>query len=197
MRPADIITLHINERSLIKSTFCFIECSSNCDEEIFYVSYCPEDGPFLKKVVEFTLWFREQGYNVQMDVMQTPKNESQLRQLGRLRFSELQLKRAKNVLMVVSPGYLKLCKLDESHEATKGRLSNKELQVFSEITQIRSELCSTMYRNSRFIPVLFGGVKETELPFWIKDMVVFSWPEDKMNNRLLFRLAEQVEYSLL
>ena len=130
-----------------------------------------------------------------MDIMQSSTNEKQLRELGRFRFGEMQLRQAKNVFMIVSPAYLKLCRLDEETIAEEN-LSQNDRIVYSEITHIRSELCSTFYRNCRFIPVLFG-VKEIELPFWIKELVVYTWPDDKVNNRLLYRLNEQVEYGIV
>lgn len=148
----------------------------------------------MSKIVEFTTWFRKQGYDVQMDIMQTSSNETQLRELGRLRFGDMKLEKAKNVFMIISPSYLKLCRLDEE-ETHLWNLTKDEMIVYSEITHIRNELCSTAYRSSRFVPVLFG-VEETGLPFWINVLVVYNWPEDKLNNRLLYRLNEQLEYTI-
>lgn len=164
-------------------------------KDYFYVSYCPENECLIKNVVEFTSWFRQQGYDVQLDILQSPNNEAQLKELGPFRFGEKQLGNAKNVFMILSASYLRLCKLDEEGEIGIENLSRQERIVYSEITQIRNELCSTVYRNSRFIPVIFG-VKEIELPFWIKELVVYTWPDDKLNNRLLYRLNEQMEYAL-
>jgi hypothetical protein len=127
-----------------------------------------------------------------MDIMSTPSNQEELKELGRLRWGEKQLLRAKNVFIIVSPSYLNLCRLDEG-KTDASSLTQEETIIYSEITQIRNKLCSTAYISSRFIPVLFG-VKETELPFWIKQLVVYSWPNDKMNKKLLYRMNEEMSY---
>lgn len=143
--------------------------------------------------MEFTSWFREHGYDVQMDLMHGPRSELRLRELGRFRFGELQLQKAKYVFMIVSPDYLKLCR-QNGEETNLDGLSHAEKIVYNEIMYVHHELCSTAFRNSRFLPVLFG-VEAIELPFWMKELVVFSWPEDKKNLRLLYRLNEQLEYT--
>ena len=121
--------------------------------------------------------------------MSTPSNQEELKELGRLRWGEKQLLRAKNVFIIVSPSYLNLCRL----KTDASSLTQEETIIYSEITQIRNKLSSTAYISSRFIPVLFG-VKETELPFWIKQLVVYSWPNDKVNNKLLYRMNEEMSY---
>ena len=143
--------------------------------------------------MNFISWLRGKGFDVQMDRMLSLSNEQLLRELGRFRFGQVQLSKAKNVFMIVSPSYLRLCRLDE-HEPTLDSLSHEEKIVYSEIVYIRDDLCSTMFRNDRFIPVLFG-VEEADLPYWIRELVIYSWPEDKTNNRLMFRLNNQPEYT--
>jgi hypothetical protein len=127
-----------------------------------------------------------------MDIMSTSANLEDLKELGRLRWGEKQLREANNVFIVVSPSYLNLCRLDEV-KTDASSLTQEEKIVYNEITQIRSELSSTAYISSRFIPVLFG-VKETDLPFWIKQRVVYTWPDDKMNNKLLYRMNDEISY---
>jgi hypothetical protein len=127
-----------------------------------------------------------------MDIMSTSANLEDLKELGRLRWGEKQLREANNVFIVVSPSYLNLCRRDEV-KTDASSLTQEEKIVYNEITQIRSELSSTAYISSRFIPVLFG-VKETDLPFWIKQRVVYTWPDDKMNNKLLYRMNDEISY---
>jgi hypothetical protein len=127
-----------------------------------------------------------------MDIMSTSANLEDLKELGRLRWGEKQLREANNVFIVVSPSYLNLCRRDEV-KTDASSLTQEEKIVYNEITQIRSELSSTAYISSRFIPVLFG-VKETDLPFWIKERVVYTWPDDKMNNKLLYRMNDEISY---
>ena len=162
------------------------------DPGYIYVSYISESKGHTEKVVDFSNWFRKHGYDVQMDIMSTPSNQEDLKELGRRRWGEKQLLRAKNVFIILSPPYLNLCRLDEG-KTDASSLTQEEKIIYSEITQIRNELSSTAYISSRFIPVLFG-VKETELPFWIKQLVVYSWPDDKMNNKLLYRINEEISY---
>ena len=156
------------------------------------MSYVSESESHMEKVADFCSWFRKHGYNVQMDIMATESNQEDLKELGRLRWGEKQLTRAKNVFIIVSPSYLNLCRFDEA-ERDGSSLTQEETIIYSEITQIRNELSSTAYISSRFIPVLFG-VKETELPFWIKQLVVYNWPNDKMNDKLLYRINQEVSY---
>ena len=118
-----------------------------------------------------------------MDLMHGPRSELRLRELGKAKF----------VFIIVSSAYLKLCQ-HNGEEINLDGLSQAEKVVYNEIMYVRNELCSTVFRNSRFLPVLFG-VEAIELPFWMKQLVVFSWPEDKKNQRLLYRLNEQLEYT--
>ena len=127
-----------------------------------------------------------------MDIMSTSDHLEDLKELGRLRWGQQQLLRAENVFLIVSPSYLNLCRLDEG-KTDASSLTQEETIVYSEITQIRSELSSTAYISSRFIPVLFG-VKETDLPFWMKQRVVYKWPDDKVNDKLLYRMNDEVSY---
>ena len=101
--------------------------------------------------------------------------------------------------MIVSPSYLRLCRLDE-HAGKSGQdkpmvdsLSLEEKMVYNEIMYIRYDLLSTVSRNDRFIPILFG-VDEAKVPFWIKDLLLYTWPDEKEKERLLYRLYNKPEY---
>ena len=169
---------------------CIFPVDNPRDPGYMYISYVSESESHIEKVSDLCTWLRKHGYNVQMDIMATQSNQEDLKELGRLRWSEKQLTRAKNVFIIISPSYLNLCRLDEG-ENDRSSLTQGETIIYSEITQIRNELSSTAYISSRFIPVLFG-VKETELPFWIKQLVVYNWPNDKTNDKLLHRVNEEV-----
>ncbi|XP_028407096.1 uncharacterized protein LOC114529472 [Dendronephthya gigantea] len=162
------------------------------DPDLIYASYISENKGHTEKVVDFGSWLRKHGYNVQMDIMLSPSNQQDLKELGRLRWGAEQLSKARSVFLLVSPSYLKLCRLDVG-ETNASSLTLEEKIIFSEITQMRNDLSNDAYISSRFIPVLFG-VKETELPFWIRQRVVYSWPDDKMNDRLLHRVRAEVSY---
>ena len=166
----------------------------------YYVSYCHEnDESFITKVVNFISWLRKRGFDVQADCMLSEDNELLLREIGRLRFRDQLLGKAKNVFMIVSPSYLRLCRLDE-HAGKSGQdkptvdsLSLEEKMVYNEIMYIRYDLLSTVSRNDRFIPILFG-VDEAKVPFWIKDLLLYTWPDEKEKERLLYRLYNKPEY---
>lgn len=122
--------------------------------------------------------------------MAAPSNQEDLKELGRRRWGEKQLLNAKNIFIILSSSYLDLCRLDEG-KIPALPLTHEEMIIYDEITKIRNDLSSSAYISSRFIPVLFG-VNETELPFWIKQLVVYTWPEDAFNNKLLYRINEEI-----
>lgn len=125
-----------------------------------------------------------------MDIMAAPSNQEDLKELGRRRWGEKQLLNAKNIFIILSSSYLDLFRLDEG-KIPALPLTHEEMIIYDEITKIRNDLSSSAYISSRFIPVLFG-VNETELPFWIKQLVVYTWPEDAFNNKLLYRINEEI-----
>ena len=144
-------------------------------------------------------WLRENQIDVQMLTdegdMLTERNRKLRREMISFKFREHMLTTADKVFIILSPSYLKLCDMKED-DAINQNVSEEEKLVNGEIIQIRSELHEQMYRSNRFIPILFRLEKATSIPFWIKELVFFSWPEDKTNKRLLNWLNGLPEYPL-
>ena len=73
--------------------------------ETYYACYFPESPSYQFEVAEVVNCFRENGYKVEMDVM----NSNELVDLGPTRWAEQQIKNARNVLVFLSPELLRLC----------------------------------------------------------------------------------------
>jgi hypothetical protein len=159
--------------------------------DAYYVSYYAESDKFVKEVKKFVYWLHGNGFDVEMLTdegdMLTKDNRSLKRQLMSWKLREHMLKNSDKAFIILSPSYLKLCQMKEDDVANQN-FSEEEKLVNGEIAQIRCELHEHMYRSDRFIPILFRLNESASIPFWIKELVFFSWPEDKANDRLLNRL---------
>ena len=71
---------------------------------MYYACYYPEGDDFRKQVASIVNYFRQNGYNVIMDVMVSAEITSQ----GPTRWAEGQIRRAKKVLVFLSPGLVNL-----------------------------------------------------------------------------------------
>ena len=78
--------------------FCFLLI------ERYYCCYYPESEEFRERVASIVNYFRENGYNVIMDRMVSEEITSQ----GPTRWGENQIRRAKKVLIFLSPGLVNL-----------------------------------------------------------------------------------------
>jgi len=76
--------------------------------EIYYACYYPESPSYQLEVANVVNCFRENGYKVEMDVM----NANERLDLGPTRWAEQQIKNALNVLVFLSPELLRLCASD-------------------------------------------------------------------------------------
>ena len=72
--------------------------------ERYYSCYYPESEDFRERVASIVNYFRENGYNVIMDRMVSDEITSQ----GPTRWGENQIRKAKKVLIFLSPGLLNL-----------------------------------------------------------------------------------------
>ena len=138
---------------------------------------------------EFVSWLHRNGFGVEMltdeDDMLREENRLLRRELVSFKFREHMVKTSDKVFIILSPSYLKLCEMNED-DARNQNVSEEEKLVYDEVVQIRCELHEQMYRSDRFIPILFRLNEAASIPFWIKELVFFSWPEDKATllNRL-------------
>lgn len=92
---------------------------------MYYACYYPEGEDFRKQVASIVNYFRQNGYNVIMDVMVSGEITSQ----GPTRWAEGQIRRAKKVLVFLSPGLVNL--------ALDGR-DNTQCQVIDYFVLLRS-----------------------------------------------------------
>lgn len=70
----------------------------------YYTCYYPESDAFRERVASIVNYFRENGYNVIMDVMVSEEITSQ----GPTRWGESQIRKANKVLIFLSPGLVNL-----------------------------------------------------------------------------------------
>lgn len=165
--------------------------------DIHYVSYFPEDDKFIKEVKNFVFWLHRSGFAVEMltdegDLL-TKENRSRLRELMTFTFRERMVKESSKVFIILSNTYLKLCSEMTENDAMNQNFLEEEKLVCGEIVQIRSELHQHMYRSDRFLPILLCPKDTARIPFWVRELPLFSWPDDKI--RLLSKLSGVPEYS--
>ncbi|XP_020605806.1 uncharacterized protein LOC110044579 isoform X2 [Orbicella faveolata] len=141
--------------------------------EIYYACYYPESPSYQLEVANVVNCFRENGYKVEMDVM----NANERLDLGPTRWAEQQIKNALNVLVFLSPELLRLCASDLegvqfSHQEHEIRWVELDL-IRREYTQTRSlrKMVCIILPNTRVDP--------KDLPPWAQ--ITYKWPEDKMN----------------
>ena len=72
--------------------------------EMYYTCYYPEGEEFRERVASIVNYFRQNGYNVIMDVMVSGEITSQ----GPTRWAETQMRKARKVLVFLSPGLVNL-----------------------------------------------------------------------------------------
>ena len=78
----------------------------------YYSCYYPESDAFRQRVASIVNYFRENGYNIIMDVMVSDEINSQ----GPTRWGESQIRKAKKVLIFLSPGLVNLA-LDDREDS--------------------------------------------------------------------------------
>lgn len=147
---------------------------------------------------KFAHWLQENGFDVEMltdeNDMLTKENISRRREMMSFKFREHMVKTSDKVFIILSSSYIRL--YENADDVENQNLSEEEKLVYGEIVQIRGELHEHQYRSDRIIPILFHLDKEASIPFWINELVFFSWPEDKTNNRLVNWLRGLPECSL-
>lgn len=92
------------------TSFSFIVAHGTflCSLAIYYSCYYPENEAFRGKVASIVNFFRKNGYDVNMDAMMSSELSSQ----GPTRWAENQIRKAKKVLVFLSPGLLSLASAD-------------------------------------------------------------------------------------
>jgi len=138
-------------------------------KEIYYACYYPEGEEFRERIASIVNYFRQNGYNVTMDVMVSGEITSQ----GPTRWAESQMRKARKVMVFLSPGLINLA-LDGRAESSQSQDINRvwiELEVLRDI-YTRNRSAAKMVCIS--LPDL--PVKSLDLPLWAK--VSYKWPMD-------------------
>lgn len=142
-----------------------------------YVSYLPEKAT-INQINGIYSWLKSHNIEVVMDQMY---NDQKLyNSIGPKRFGEKFLRQADKVIMIVTPGYLKLCWLDDTVDIDSiPRFDSlNEERLYSEVAHIKNELSTTLKHGPiRFIPVLVN-VPDDYLPKWLQKLTSVKWPDD-------------------
>lgn len=137
-------------------------------KEMYYACYYPEGDDFRKQVASIVNYFRQNGYNVIMDVMVSAEITSQ----GPTRWAEGQIRRAKKVLVFLSPGLVNL--------ALDGR-DNTQCQEINRVW-FELEVLRDMYTRNRSASKMVclvlpdTSVSTSDLPLWAR--ISYKWPHD-------------------
>lgn len=134
---------------------------------------------------EIYSWLKSHKVDVVLDQMYP--DHKLYNSLGPKRFGEKFLAQADKVIMLVTPGYLKLCWLDDIVDihAKPSFNSLNEERLYSEIADIKDELSTTLqHAPVRFIPVLVHAPGD-RLPKWLQKLTSVKWPDDGKNKTFL------------
>ncbi|XP_078348238.1 uncharacterized protein LOC144633268 isoform X1 [Oculina patagonica] len=149
--------------------------------DTFYACYFAESQWFQVQVASVVNYFRQNGYAVEMDVM----NSSERIDLGPTRWAEQQIKKARNVLVFLSPGLLRLCggdgeETDSSHQEHDRLWYELDLlrKIYAQTHSARKMVCI-------ILPNM--NIDPGDLPLWAE--MRYRWPEDEMN--ILKRLNDR------
>jgi len=143
--------------------------SADISSAIYYSCYYPENEAFRGKVASIVNFFRKNGYDVNMDAMMSSELSSQ----GPTRWAENQIRKAKKVLVFLSPGLLSLASAD----GCEGIHSQDINRVWIELEVLR-DLYTRNRSAAKMVCIALPELPVTsqDLPVWLK--VSYKWPED-------------------
>lgn len=144
---------------------------ADISSEVYYSCYYPENEAFRGEVASIVNFFRENGYEVIMDAMMSSELNSQ----GPTRWAENQIRKAKKVLVFLSPSLLSLASAD-------GREGNCNPSQDINRVWMELEVLRDLYTRNRSAAKMVGielpglPVKPQDLPVWLKNS--YKWPKD-------------------
>ncbi|XP_027036951.1 uncharacterized protein LOC113665456 isoform X2 [Pocillopora damicornis] len=149
------------------------------EKELYYTCYYPESDAFRNEVASIVNYFRQNGYNVIMDVMVSTEITSQ----GPTRWGESQIRKAKKVLVFLSPGLINL-----ALDGCDGFQSQDTNRVWIELEVLR-DLYTHNRSASKMVCITPPDMPLTSgpLPLWAK--VSYKWPDDALE--ILKRLNDR------
>ncbi|XP_078348249.1 uncharacterized protein LOC144633275 isoform X2 [Oculina patagonica] len=153
--------------------------NTKATKERYYCCYYPESEEFRERVASIVNYFRENGYNVIMDRMVSEEITSQ----GPTRWGENQIRKAKKVLIFLSPGLVNLA-LDGREDSQCQDIN----RVWIELEVLR-DLYTRNRSAAKMVCITLPDVPVTSevLPLWAK--VSYKWPEDALE--ILKRLNDR------
>lgn len=148
--------------------------------DMYYACYYPEGDDLSKQVASIVNYFRQSGYNVIMDVMVSEEMSSQ----GPTGWAESQIRKAKKVLVFLSPGLVNLAQDGRGVSSVSQDINRVwiELQMLRNIyTRNRSASKMVCIR----LPNI--SIKSLPLPLWASTS--YKWPKDV--KKILKRLNDR------
>nr|XP_058951547.1 uncharacterized protein LOC131779036 isoform X5 [Pocillopora verrucosa]XP_058951548.1 uncharacterized protein LOC131779036 isoform X6 [Pocillopora verrucosa] len=165
MPPNNLVTIPAPGRP----TPVALSTAPNAGPDSFYACYFPENEWFKLQVASVVNFFRNNGYPVEMDVMNSCELSS-----GPTRWAEQQIRRARNVLIFLSPGLLRLSGVDEDDPETH----QEHERVWYELALLKKIFLQT-HSASKMVCIALPNtnIKPQELPLWAE--LIYKWPEDE------------------
>ncbi|XP_048585091.1 uncharacterized protein LOC5501956 isoform X2 [Nematostella vectensis] len=159
--------------------------NAKADQDLFFASYYQESSRHTERVATMASRLREDGYNVIIDQFESVE----INDLGMWRWVDHQMNKAKKVLVICSPGYVRLWRAMVKGESTVDPENKDMARVKYEINLIGNMYAERL--STANIICLNMGKKNTlgdELPPWMKHNTL-QWPEQK--DEVYRRLIDQ------
>ena len=99
-------------------------------------------------------------------------------------WNERNMSLSKRVILIISPGYLEICKFDEKNNKEKRLESVKDQLAYSEISRIRNEIMEKPLATDRFIVILVR-TSRSDLPFWMKKLKIYEYSKGMLDEKIL------------
>lgn len=142
-----------------------------------YISYYSAKESDTNTAMKIAAWLAQHEVKVIMDKFDVISN-------GKRIWSEQQLASAKKVILILSPGYLEICKFDQNIKKEKKLDSFMDQLAYNEICYIRDEIRKKPFAIDRVVVVL-AGVGSGELPFWMKGLKSFKYSNGELDGEIL------------
>ena len=143
-----------------------------------YVSYYSDNDKVTENAIRIASWLKQQNLNVIMDKLNVITD-------GMRKWCDRNISLAKKVILIISPGYLKISKLDETINPGKEKeLSLKDQLAYNEVCHIRDEIMKMPLVTHRFVVILVE-TGYNELPFWMKHLNVYKYSGGKVDENIL------------
>ncbi|KAM8846463.1 E3 ubiquitin ligase TRAF3IP2 [Synchiropus picturatus] len=149
------------------------------ESRIVFITYSVDAA---KDMRPFTTFLTAQGFKPSIDLFDNP-----IRRMSISKWMDRFLNdKSVLIIVVISPRYKE--DVEGDHEDEHG-LHTKYIH-----TQIQSEFIQQGCRNFRLVPVLFPNATKRDVPTWLLNTRIYTWPRDTQD--LLLRLLREERYIL-